>query len=278
MDVHGGLLFRGFNVRTPVEFDRFITVTAGAPVNYMERSSPRTRVEGNIYTSTDYPANQAIFLHNEQSYNRQFPLRIYFCCLQPAATGGETPIADCRRVYARLRPATIERFRAGYLYVRNFGAGVGLAWQEAFQTQEKNRVEEYCANNSIECRWLPGDGLRTQQLRRAMATHPRTAQTVWFNHCTFFHVSTLPVIVQEVLRMQPEGLPNQTYFADGSEIAPDILDELRAAYQAETRAFKWELGDVLMLVNMMVAHGRRPFSGPRKVVVGMADLYTWDSV
>jgi alpha-ketoglutarate-dependent taurine dioxygenase len=92
-------------------------------------------------------------------------------------------------------------------------------------------------------------------------------------------VSTLPPLLQQALRLQNQSdLPNQTYFADGSEIDAATLDELREAYHAETRTFLWQPGDVLMLDNMMVAHGRRPFSGQRRVVVGMADPCSWDSV
>ncbi len=38
--------------------------------------------------------------------------------------------------------------------------------------------------------------------------------------------------------------------------------------------FPWRTGDVLMLDNMLTAHARDPFEGPRKVVVAMAQSYT----
>ena len=279
LDAHGAILFRGFGVRSAGELERFIGVTAGAALPYSERSSPRSRVEGNVYTSTDYEASQAIFLHNERSYGLEFPAKIYFCCLRPAESGGETPIADCRRIYRRLRADTIGRFADGYLYVRHYGAGLGMSWQEALQTHRPLAVERYCRDNQIECTWLGGNRLRTVQRRRAIAKHPRTGDMVWFNHLTFFHLTTLPPAILEVLRLSdPAELPNQTYHADGSDIEEDLLDELRAAYRAETTMFSWQAGDVLMLDNMLVAHGRRPFTGDRKIVVGMADECRWEDV
>lgn len=279
LDTHGAILFRGFGVASPADLDRFITATSGTPLPYTERTTPRTRVEGNIYTSTDYPARQEIFLHNENSYRDRFALKVYFCCVQPPATGGETPIADCRRVYERLRPETRAQFADGYLYVRNFGGGPGMSWQEAFQTEDPAQVEEYCRAHRIEYEWRSGNRLRTRQLRRAIARHPRTGVMIWFNHLTFFHLSTLPAAFQEILRTEyPSDLPNQTYHADGREIAPEVVDEIRAAYRAETVMFPWRTGDVLLLDNMLVAHARMPFTGPRKIIVGMADESGWDDV
>jgi hypothetical protein len=49
-----------------------------------------------------------------------------------------------------------------------------------------------------------------------------------------------------------------------------VLDRLRAAYEAELVALPWHEGDVMMLDNMLAAHGRSPYSGARKILVGMA--------
>jgi alpha-ketoglutarate-dependent taurine dioxygenase len=34
-------------------------------------------------------------------------------------------------------------------------------------------------------------------------------------------------------------------------------------------SFRWERGDVLLLDNYLVAHGRNPYEGPRKILVAM---------
>jgi alpha-ketoglutarate-dependent taurine dioxygenase len=281
LDRHGALLFRGFPLETTDDFERFVAASSGAPLDYTERSSPRSRVSGRIFTSTDYPPEMPIFLHNEQSYNRVFPQRILFFCVQPAETGGATPIADVRQVYRRIDPAVRRRFAAeGYLYTRNFGDRLGLPWQEAFGTADPAEVERYCRDNEIEFEWK-GDGrLRTRQHRRAAGLHPRTGEPVWFNHLTFFHVSTLEPQVRDALRagLADEDLPNNTWYADGSPIEPEVLEHLRAAYQAETFAFPWQRGDVLMLDNMSVAHARESFSGPRRIVAAMAGPVSWADV
>jgi len=174
-----------------------------------------------------------------------------------------------------------DRFETGgYLYVRNFWGGVGLSWQTAFQATDRSQVEAYCRDNGIEAEWGKGDKLRTRQHRRAVATHPRIGEKSWFNHMTFFHVTTLDPALQQVLLASfgERDLPNNTYAGDGASIEPAVMDRLRAIYREETVVFPWRAGDVLMVDNMMVAHGREPFSGPRKVVVAMAEPTPWSAV
>lgn len=277
---HGALLFRDFNIQSSEEFGNVITATTGAPpLEYTERSSPRTEMGHNIYTSTDYPPDQVIFLHNEHSYNTTFPLKIFFFCLIPAEQGGETPIANTRKVYTRIDPAIRERFRQkGYMYVRNFNYGFGLTWQTAFQTSDKAKVEEYCRRANIECEWKEQDRLRTRQVRPVIAVHPRTGELSWFNHATLFNVSSLPQIAREALlsMFKEDEVPNNTFYGDGSPIEPEVLDDLRAAYQQELVSFPWQKGDVMMLDNVLTSHGRSSYVGPRKVLVGMAEPCSWN--
>jgi alpha-ketoglutarate-dependent taurine dioxygenase len=278
LSLHGGVLFRNFNITSVELFRRFIAAVAGTePLAYSERSSPRMAVGDNIYTSTDYPATQSIFLHNENSYQQSWPMYIFFYCATPAREGGETPIADCRRVYEQISSSIRERFiERQWMYVRNFGDGFGLPWQTVFQTNEPSIVEEHCRQNGIRAEWRSGNRLRISAIRNAVTTHPRTGEPVWFNHATFFHVTTLEPSVSDALLADYDGaeLPTNTFYGDGSPIEPEVLDQLREAYRRETVVFSWQANDVLLLDNMLVAHGRAPYSGERKVLVGMAHPYS----
>jgi len=269
----GAVLLRNFGVDTP---DRFQEVVAGLDertLEYNERSSPRTQVLGNIYTSTDYPPQYRIYLHNESSYSSHWPLRLFFCCTIPAATGGETPLADSRRIYERVPAEVRDRFASrGVMYVRNFNPHMGLSWSTSFQTDDRAAVEEHCRQAGIRYEWLPGDRLRTRHVRPAVARHPVTGEWSWFNHATFFHVTTLEPMMRDLLLASyaEEDLPNNTYYGDGSPIEEEVLTELRRIYEEETVAFPWQRGDLLLVDNMLVAHGRSSFSGQRKVLVAMS--------
>src|SRR5262249_54613559 len=258
---HGGILFRNFNISSPEVFEQFVAACSAELLPYGERSSPRTRVNNNVYTSTDYPADQSIFFHNENSYQHLWPLKIYFFCLVPSAQGGETPIVDCRKVFERIELRVRQRFiEKGWMLVRNFSDGLSLPWQAVFQTEDKSAVETYCREAGIEIQWQ-GDRLRTRQVGTAAVRHPPTPQTFWFNHAAVFHVSTLePATRKALLAGLGEGdLPNNTYYGDGSPIELSVLQDLREAYRKEAVSFAWQEGDILMLDNMLVAHGRNPY-------------------
>jgi alpha-ketoglutarate-dependent taurine dioxygenase len=227
-----------------------------------------------VYSSTEYPAHQHIPLHNEQSYARDWPMKIWFHCQFAAAQGGETPIADSRQVYQRIDAGIRRRFsERGLLYVRNYGNGLDVPWQRVFDTNEPAVVEAYCAAHAIAHEWTDDGELRTRQVAQAVAHHPRTHDPVWFNQAHLFHLSALEPSVREALleAVDADQLPRNVYYGDGSAIEDSVLDEIRAVYAELQVVFPWQAGDVVMLDNMLVAHGRTPFTGARKVIVAMAE-------
>jgi alpha-ketoglutarate-dependent taurine dioxygenase len=273
---HGGILFRGFGIRTVPLFERFTHTLSADLLEYKERSTPRTELAGRIYTSTEYPAHQSITFHNEFSYALTWPMKITFCCITASEQGGETPLADSAEVYRLLDPALREPFeKKGVMYVRNYGGGIDLSWQDAFQTTDRTNVEEYCRQAPMDFEWRDGDRLRTRSVRPAVARHAVSGENLWFNQAHLFHVSNLdPSMRQAMLSaFAEEDLPRNTLYGDGSRIDPAALDAVRAAYAEAEIVFPWEEGDVALLDNMRVAHGRRPYVGERKIVVGMMQPY-----
>ncbi|HEY0174538.1 MAG TPA: amino acid adenylation domain-containing protein [Pyrinomonadaceae bacterium] len=270
---HGAVLFRGFNVNTLEDFGHVSRAVSTELLDYSEPSSPRTELSARIYTSTEYPADQWIQMHNEMSYAHRWPKLVFFFCQQPAARGGETPLAYSRKVYELLDPRVRQRFiEKRVTYVRNFGDGLDLSWRHVFGTDDKAAVEAYCRAAGIEFEWKRGDRLTTRQTRQSVARHPATGEVVWFNQAHAFHASALEPHVREALRaeMPEEEFPRHACYGDGSPIDDWEMEAVREAYRGAVVSFPWEAGDVVMLDNMRVAHGRAPYEGPRRVLVAMS--------
>lgn len=270
---NGAVLFRGFGPFEPAALESLIRAYAGEPLSYKERSSPRVALANRIYTSTEYPADQAIFPHNENSYQHTWPMKLFFLCVQPPASGGATPLTDCRKVLASIDPQVRQRFEdLGVRYVRNFNEGLGLPWQTVFQTEDPAQVDAYCAEKGIETEWRHGGGLRITSTRSAVLRHPDTGEETWFNHAAFFHVtSQAPEVVRSLRASYSEqDMPSNTFFGDGTPISDEVAEALREAYRGNTVRFGWQRGDVLFVENMLVAHSREAFQGERLIAVGMS--------
>jgi len=272
---HRALLFRGFRVHDVASLEAIVAASSsGARLEYRDRTSPRYAVGDNVYVSTIYPAAQAIHLHNEGTYWREWPLKIYFCCLHAPREGGATPIADVRAVFQRI-PAEVRDplVRRQVMYVRNYNDGLGLRWQEVFQAAVRHEVEATCRRNGITFEWKDGDRLRTTQVRPAVRWHPVTGEPVWFNHAAFFHISAYDPAVRDALlaNFLVDELPYHTCYGDGEPIPESAIRVIREAYEAERVTVPWREGDVLLLDNMSVAHGRDPYVGERQVIVAMVE-------
>jgi alpha-ketoglutarate-dependent taurine dioxygenase len=269
----GALVLRGLKIMASRQFGQLLEILFnGSLLPYSHRSTPRTELRGNVYTATEYHSEQLIQQHNEQAYTNVWPMRIGFFCMLPSDVGGETPIADSRIIYEKIPLSIREEFESkGVLYVRNYSE-LDLPWNEVFCTENKVEVEQYCNENNIEFEWLSNNGLRTKQLLPATAIHPHTKEKLWFNQAHLFHVSALGADIQRELinSKGKENLPRNTYFGDGTEISDEIVAVISKIYELHKIKFEWNKGDVMLLDNMLFSHGREPFRGERKVLVGMA--------
>lgn len=269
----GAILLRQFEVNR-ASFGAMVDLLGGSRMEYIYRSTPRTSVADRIFTATNYPPDREIPLHCEEAYKRNWPMLLAFFCEQPAAEGGETPLADIVKVTARMDTRLLQRFRErGVRYIRNYIDGIDLPWTDVFQTKSRMEVERFCLKHDIRFIWGRDGVLHTTQMCQGTARHPDSGEELWFNQAHLFHASSLGVgVARDMIdAFGVEGLPRNAVYGDGAEIADEDLETIRSAFAQERIFFRWEKGDILLLDNMQVAHGRLRYSGQRSVLVAMGN-------
>jgi hypothetical protein len=274
----GALLLRGWRVESLDDFSAFVTAFSGSEqrFGYAGGASPRKGLGGRgLYSSTEYPPDMWLSLHNELSYAGTQPRRLFLFCELAPTLGGETTVADSRRVLAALDPALVAEFRArGLTYVRNLSpeAGSGYGWPDAFETGDPAEAEARAWTLGADVAWRDGGIMRVTQSLPATAIHPETGEEVWFNQADGFHPSVLtPSVYAEQLALcgAEENFRLNVTFGDGGAIPLAALADIRETLRAQTILHRWQKGDILVLDNHLAAHGRAPFSGPRKVALAM---------
>lgn len=274
------ILFRGFDMAEAERFRRASSALAGGRLrDYSGGASPRRAIGeagGPVYTSTDYPPELALPLHNELSYSDAYPDRIYFGCLVAPSSGGATTLGDSRRILEAL-PATVrDAFEAkGVEYIRLLSAerGSGYAWQDAFRSDDPAELERRCRETGARWEWLADGFVRIVERRPAVAHHPSTGEAVWFNQASGFHPAALdPATHAALIRLHGDEsrFRLNVRFGDGSPIPEETVRAVAAVLAREAVPHAWKRGDLLMLDNLLTAHGRAPFRGERSIAVALS--------
>ncbi|MGW3571697.1 TauD/TfdA family dioxygenase [Streptomyces sp. NPDC000941] len=267
------LVFRGFGI-TAESYDEVATALLPRRLAYIHGNSPRTKVGQNVYTSTEYPPEFTISMHNEMSYAYTWPSRLLFFCEQAPTSGGATPVVDGQLWLESIDPEIHEAFAGGVRYIQNLhdGYGLGKSWQATFETEDPAEVEAFLDKAGADWKWK-GDGtLWISQLRPATTRHPVTDTEVWFNQADQFHIAGLGDDAREMAELLSEDeMPQSVTFADGSPIPDEYITHIQEIGLRLAVDVDWQAGSLLLVDNVLVGHGRRPFAGPRRVLVAMSD-------
>lgn len=273
---HGAVLLRGLSIESAADFDKFINCFVAQRANYTNPSTPRHLVGEQIYTSTEYPAQRTIVQHNECSYSTEFPSLLFLACLQPPESGGQTPLTDSRAVYNAMPKALREKVEQyGVVYERNFVPGIDLSWQTVYGVTSREQLAQYADAQQMDYYWhQTGDPieLTTMTTAQGVVSHPKTAEKVWFNQAHLFHHSQIVSTEQEAIQQYfgQSIRPRDAYLGDGTEFSTEDIQIINDIYTDLSYAAAWQQGDFLIVDNLLFAHGRKPFTGARKVIVTMA--------
>ena len=286
---HGGLLFRGFNVREADQFEAFNDTMGFELMEYIRGNTPRSVVQNKVYTSTEIRRFVPIPLHNEMSYAAKYPPLIAFLCHTPSPVGGETPIADMHKVWsevpASIRDAFEERGLTYTQIVRKHPSRfMKKTWTEMFHTEDPAEVERLCALQKIDVEWGKRQKLKLIHVRPAVLPHPETGDKIWFNQAHIFHPSFSRELKRFGLplrafllgryetfcrRRNPDGYPYNCTYGDGRAIPLKDIEAIRDILWSNAITFTWQQGDLVLLDNIQVAHSRLPYKGPRLILTAL---------
>jgi hypothetical protein len=277
---HGGIVFRGSPVNSSVEFSQFAQLLGPYRGNYSGGASARAKIVDNVMEATRLAKEIKIPLHQEMCYLRDYPGRIAFYCVTPAAKGGETITADMRRFTQEL-PAAIRRKleSTGISVVRNFAAPAQdgceqtedhpdqRSWKFAFYADTREAVEATCEDKGMEAIWNDDGSLTVRNTFAAFTRHPATGELIYRNVAHVDPGAGFSANLPEARRRRVEAmlarqaLRTGYYFGDGSPIGTGESAQLRALFDRLELSWAWRAGDIMLLDNLLMAHGRNSFEG-----------------
>lgn len=264
----GVLLFRGFAVPDAQHFDAAVAAHGGAAFTYEKSLSNAVRVNvtKRVFTANEAPPDTEIFLHHEMAQTPIYPSRLFFYCEIKPGSGGATPVCRSDWLLARMEaeaPSLVQRFEEkGVRYASampgedDAQSGQGRSWRSTLGVDSRDAAEARLSKLAYDWQWgddgtlhvrtpvLPairdlGDGTRSffNQLIAAWRGWQDAERAVSYGDGAPIDRADMELIIA---------------------IADDIVADL-----------EWQAGDVALVDNYRAMHGRRPFSGKRRVLAAL---------
>jgi len=280
---HGAILLRNFATDRAV-FACVADQISPRCIDYRGGNAPRTALADNIFTSSELPPPITLVQHHEMMFSQCWPMKLLFFCELPAQTGGETPLCSARHTTRAIAPTILHDFDAhgGIMYIRNFRPDIPFkTLEDTFGTSDRAAIEMLCRADSMDFEWKGPSWLQTRQIRPAFRVHPVTGDRVFVATPHLWHrAGWTRQLVRFGPQYSPEHLPADSttlwmhaLYGDGTPIDDCIIHELYDFYEREKVALPWQRGDILILDNIMVSHGRNPFTGPRCVLAALREPF-----
>jgi hypothetical protein len=209
------------------------------------------------------------------------PSHIMFFCDVSAAEGGATPILVSHLAVDYIRkkyPAVLDklidhgiRYERILPFVTDPSSALGKSWRDSLEVETMDEAEEKLREEGMTWTWLEGGFLKTlTNVVPAVITDPHTGQPSLFTAAeTTFNRATNDMD----LRYEGTIRPMKGFmFGDGTaldEAERAALRDVAQWMEQAAVAFKWELGDALILNNKTVQHARQTFTPPRRILAAL---------
>lgn len=285
----GALLLRNFPIETASQFASLVESVLGEPlVNDLRGEASRTKYENGVYNSIIAPADYNIPLHHTLSCTNN-PARFvcFFCETPPQLGTGQTILA---------KTSSVNREIQQYPEIWNFFNGQKIkyifrhppkghfftkvnhthqSWNEIFQTDDKEEVERICQKKGIDFRWK-GDWIELYNIVPAIRDPDAFFDIpYWYNQIHLFHQNHIirggwkNHILANLLYIVPSTRQCDVELEDGTPIPSEHVYKIYRILDKHAIKFDWQQGDVLLVDNFRMMHGKTAYTGARRIFVSL---------
>lgn len=270
---HGAVLLRGLPLSNALDFDACVIALKLKNFTYKESLSNAVRINKTerVFTANEAPSEVEIFLHHEMAQTPNYPSKLVFFCEHPSDTGGSTPLCQSNHLLKRLQdniPQLIDELESkGVRYTNvmpasaDLASGQGRSWQNTLGSICKASAETRLQQLNYTWEWLKDDNLKVTTPVLPATRMIGDGRKVFFNQLIAAYRGWKDSRNQGSKKIQ---------FGDGSEISEELMDTVCELAENITHDHFWAKGDLLLVDNFLVMHGRRPFVGTRKVLASLA--------
>ena len=270
--LHGAILFRKFPLTSAEDFDRFITAFDLPNFPYEDSLSNAVRVikTPRVFTANEAPPTVTIFLHHEMAQTPLYPGKLFFFCEQPADTGGATPLCRSDVLWDRLRtecPAFARDCESKGLKYSNvmpsqndLTSGMGRSWQSTLRASTPEQAEDRLKALGYSWTWLDDGCLRATTAVLPAVRRLADGRTSFFNQL---------IAAFQGWKDERNDPSKAITFGDGTPLDRDAVNVATRLGEELSFNLPWQRGDVALVDNFVTMHGRRAFTGTRKVLASL---------
>ena len=272
LDDAGALLFRGFDVPDPQAFDAAIEAYGEPGFTYEDSLSNavRTHVTPRVFTANEAPPSPEIFLHHEMAQTPIYPSKLFFYCEIAEMTGGATPLCRSDWVMERLAeeaPDFVARLEAeGVRYTNvmpgadDAGSGQGRSWRSTLSVDTREEAEKRLRNLGYTWEWREDGSLRVTTAALPAVRDVGAGRKAFFNQL---------IAAFRGWSDSRNSADKSITFGGGKAIMAEHMAPAIAAAEEFTALCAWQAGDVALVDNFTVMHGRKPYEGKRRVLASL---------
>tara|TARA_B100000519_G_scaffold202529_1_gene221183 strand:+ start:545 stop:1513 length:969 start_codon:yes stop_codon:yes gene_type:complete len=269
---HGAVLFRNTGGRTAKDFDAMVRCFGLPNFPYEKSLSNAVRVEKTerVFTANEAPPDVRIYLHHEMAQTPVFPSKLFFFCEQPAESGGATPICRSDCLVARLEhelPSFVEACAGkGLRYTHTMpadddpGSGMGRSWRSTFRADSRAGCEVRMAELGYSAVWNSDGSLTATTPVLSGVKNLGDGRRVFFNQLIAAYSGFGPA---------GESPDDSITFGDGGKLPADMVWKACQIAEELTFDIQWQTGEMAIVDNHITMHGRRTFSGVRKILASL---------